>query len=86
MYRTAVHRRLDKLAADAGMPGLDISPHALRRTFCTSGLLNGVGLRDMQLAMRHASADTTAHYDRRENNLARHAAHSVAAYLSGMAG
>jgi site-specific recombinase XerD len=67
--------------------GLDhpISPHSLRRTFCTAGLLSGVPLRDMQYAMRHADARTTMRYDMARANLDRHAAHPVAAYLAGMA-
>ena len=32
----------------------DISPYSLRRSLCTSGLVSGVPLRDMQIAMRHA--------------------------------
>lgn len=61
------------------------SPHSLRRTFCTAGLISGVPLRDMQYAMRHADARTTMRYDMARANLDRHAAHSVAAYLAGMA-
>jgi integrase len=61
------------------------SPHALRRTFCTAGLLSGVPLRDMQYAMRHGDARTTIRYHMARTNLDRHAAHNVAAYLFGMA-
>ena len=39
----------------------------------------------MQYAMRHADARTTLRYDMARTNLDRHAAHSVAAYLAGMA-
>jgi integrase/recombinase XerD len=39
----------------------------------------------MQYAMRHADARTTIHYDMARANLDRHAAHSVAAHLAGMA-
>ena len=72
--------RLGKLA------GLQhpVSPHSLRRTFCTAGLISGVPLRDMQYAMRHADARTTLRYDMARANLDRHAAHAVAAYLAGM--
>lgn len=70
---------------DAGVPG-DCTPHGLRRTFCTSGLLNGVGLRDMQIAMRHADPGQTALYDRMGGGLDRHASHQVAGYLASMAG
>jgi len=64
----------------------DCTPHGLRRTFCTSGLLQGVPLRKMQVAMRHANPSTTALYDKSGDNLATHAAHEVAGYLSSMAG
>ena len=62
-----------------------ISPHSLRRTFCTAGLVSGIPLRDMQYAMRHSDSRTTLRYDRSRTNLDRHAAHPVAAYLAGMA-
>ena len=76
--------RLRRLTA---MIGLDhpVSPHSLRRTFCTSGLIAGVPLRDMQYAMRHSDSRTTLRYDMSRANLDRHAAHPVAAYLAGMA-
>ena len=61
------------------------SPHSLRRTSCTAGLINRVPLRDMQYALRHADARTTIGYDMARANLDRHSAHSVAAYLAGMA-
>jgi hypothetical protein len=61
-----------------------ISPHGLRRTSCTTGLVAGIGIRDMQYAMRHADPRTTMRYDMARANLDRHAAHAVAAYLAGM--
>jgi site-specific recombinase XerD len=62
-----------------------ISPHSLRRTFCTAGLVSGVPLRDMQYAMRHSDSRMTLRYDMSRANLDRHAVHPVAAYLAGMA-
>jgi site-specific recombinase XerD len=62
-----------------------VSPHSLRRTFCTAGLIQGVPLRDMQIAMRHADPRTTSRYDMAKNNMDRHASHRVASYLAGMA-
>lgn len=59
--------------------------HSLRRTFCTAGLISGVPLRAMQYAMRHADARTTLRYDLARVDLDRHAAHSLAAYLAGIA-
>jgi len=76
-------RRLRRLCARAGI-NHPISPHSLRRTFCTAGLVAGVPIRDMQVAMRHADPRTTLRYDMAQANLDRHAAHAVAAYLAGM--
>jgi integrase len=36
-----------------------VTPHALRRSYITIGLLQGVPLREMQRAVRHTKADTT---------------------------
>jgi integrase/recombinase XerD len=79
----AAAARLRTLCIKAGLSHV-ISPHSLRRTFCTAGLVSGVPLRDMQYAMRHADSRTTLRYDMSRANLDRHAAHAVAAYLAGM--
>ena len=79
----AAATRLRRLARTAGL-SQQLSPHTLRRTFCTAGLISGVPLRDMQYAMRHADSRTTLRYDMARANLDRHAAHAVAAYLAGM--
>ncbi len=84
LTRGAASRLLARVAREAGVTS-PASPHTLRRTFCTAGLISGVPLRDMQYAMRHADARTTIRYDMARANLDRHAAHSVAAYLAGMA-
>ena len=84
MSRGAAARLLARVVRASGVTS-PASPHALRRTFCTAGLMSGVPLRDMQYAMRHADARTTMRYDMARANLDRHAAHSVAAYLAGMA-
>jgi site-specific recombinase XerD len=76
-------RRLRRLCARAGIDH-PVSPHSLRRTFCTAGLVAGVPIRDMQVAMRHSDPRTTMRYDMAQANLDRHAAHAVAAYLAGM--
>lgn len=80
----SVAARLRRLARVAGISS-ELTPHGLRRTFCTAGLIAGVPLRDMQYAMRHADSRTTMRYDMDRANLDRHAAHAVAAYLAGMA-
>lgn len=74
-------KRIGKVA---GCP--HITPHGLRRTFCTSGLVSGVPMRDMQIAMRHADPRTTGLYDMAKNNKDRHASHRVASFLAGMTG
>jgi integrase/recombinase XerD len=92
LLRTRTGRRLDRPAASrivtrlARRAGIThpISPHGLRRTFCTSVLIAGVPIRDMQHAMRHSDPRTTLRYDMAKTNLDRHAAHAVAAYLAGM--
>jgi integrase/recombinase XerD len=48
-------------------------------------VISALPLRDRQYAMCHADARTTMRYDMARANLDRHAAHSVAAYLAGMA-
>jgi Phage integrase family len=83
MDRAGASRALTRVARAAGITR-PISPHGLRRTFCTTGLVAGIGIRDMQYAMRHADPRTTMRYDMAKANLDRHAAHAVAAYLAGM--
>ncbi len=83
MDRSAAARALTRLARAAGVAH-PISPHGLRRTFCTTGLIAGVPVRDMQHAMRHSDPRTTLRYDMAKANLDRHAGHAVAAYLAGM--
>ncbi len=83
MDRAGAARALNRVARAAGVTH-SISPHGLRRTFCTTGLVAGISIRDMQYAMRHADPRTTLRYDMAKANLDRHAAHAVAAYLAGM--
>ena len=83
LSRQSAASLLTRLARTAGLTQ-PLSPHTLRRTFCTAGLVSGVPLRDMQYAMRHADSRTTLRYDMARANLDRHAAHAVAAYLAGM--
>lgn len=81
----AAHRMVRRIAEKANV-NTDISPHSLRRTFCTSGLVSGVPMRDMQIAMRHADPRTTGIYDMAKKNKDRHASHRVASFLAGMTG
>lgn len=85
MDRACAARILDKLAVAAHIHK-HVPPHALRRTFCTSGLLSGIPLRDMQLAMRHSQSTTTEIYDMAAKSFDRNASHRVASLLAGAAG
>jgi site-specific recombinase XerD len=63
--------------------GLDhVHPHMLRAAFIMAALDHGVPLRDVQLAARHADPRTTTVYDRRRQNLDRHAAYAVVAFIT----
>ena len=92
ILRTRLGRRMDRVGASRALARVaraagitrPISPHGLRRTFCTTGLVAGISIRDMQYAMRHADPRTTMRHDMAKANLDRHAAHAVAAYLAGM--
>ena len=48
-----------------------VTPHALRRSYITIGLLQGVPLRDKQRAARHVKADTTVGYDQSDRSFHR---------------
>lgn len=48
-----------------------VTPHALRRSYITIGLLQGVPLREMQRAARHTRADTTVTYDQSDRSFHR---------------
>jgi len=52
----------------------NVHPRMLRAAFVTAALDAGVPLREVQLAARPADPRTTTIYDRRRQNLDRHAA------------
>jgi len=54
-----------------------LSPHGLRATFITLALNDGVALRDVQDAARHADPRTTRMYDRDAGALNRHPVHRL---------
>lgn len=83
--RAAATRMVRKIATAAEVNS-DISPHSLRRAFCTTGLDMGIPLRDMQRAMRHRSPDTTIIYDRGGNNPDSNASHRIAGQLARLVG
>jgi integrase len=72
MDRHAATRRLQQLAATAGIRMPRMHPHMLRHTFVTTMPDAGVSLRDVQIAARHADPKTTMRYDRARKNLDRH--------------
>jgi integrase/recombinase XerD len=82
MDRHAATRRLKHLAAAAGIRIPRMHPHMLRHTFVTTMLDAGVGLRDVQIAARHADPKTTMRYDRARKNLDRHPNYILAAYMA----
>lgn len=53
--------------------GIDrrVTSHALRRSYITIGLLQGVPLREMQRPARHTRADTTVAYDQSDRSFHR---------------
>ena len=59
-----------------------LSPHGLRATFVTLALNEGVPLRDVQDAARHADPRTTRQYDRDAGALNRHPVHRLVPALS----
>jgi site-specific recombinase XerD len=85
MDRAAAARMIRRLCRQAGIT-TDVSPHSLRRTFATTGLLNKVPIYEVQIAMRHCSPNTTALYDMAKTSLDRNATHQVAGFLASMAG
>lgn len=64
---SAIVRRLARTASITHR----VTPHALRRSYITIGLLQGVPLRDMQRAARHVKADTTVGYDQSDRSFLR---------------
>jgi site-specific recombinase XerD len=82
MTEQDARRMVKRIGKVASCP--EITPHGLRRTFCTSGLVSGVPLREMQIAMRHSDPRTTGLYDMAKHNKDRHASHRVASFLAGM--
>jgi site-specific recombinase XerD len=82
MDRHAATRRLQHLAATAGIRMPRMHPHMLRHTFVTTMLDAGVSLRDVQTAARHADPKTTMRYDRARKNLDRHPNYILAAYMA----
>jgi integrase/recombinase XerD len=79
--RRTAHRWVRSIGKRAGL-GM-VHPHMLRAAFIMAALDAGVPLRDVQLAARHADPRTTTIYDRRRENVDRHAAYVVVAFVAG---
>lgn len=83
--RGQIRRDLKRLALRSGpdVAGLidRLSPHALRHSFATDLLNEGVPLRDVQYAMGHQKPETTERYDHGDLGLARHPVYKRAAQV-----
>jgi integrase/recombinase XerD len=82
MDRHAATRRLKCLATTAGVDLPKMHPDMLQHTFVTTMLDAGVGLRDVQIAARHADPRTTMRYDRARKTLDRHPNYILAAFMA----
>lgn len=79
--RRTAHRWVRSVAKRAGIG--NVHPHMLRAAFIMCALEAGVPLRDVQIAARHADPRTTTLYDNRRQNLDKHAAYVVVAFVAG---
>ena len=79
--RRTAHRWVRSIGKRAGI-GV-VHPHMLRAAFIMAALDAGVPLREVQIAARHADPRTTTVYDRRRQDLDRHAAYVVVAFVAG---
>ena len=59
-----------------------LSPHGIRRSCITAALDMNIPIRDVQALARHTELKTTMLYDRNGQSLDRHAAHSMASWLT----
>lgn len=83
VHQPDAYRLLKRLARKAGLEAAQkLSPHGLRHTAITQFLDAGGTLRDAQDLARHADPRTTRRYDRARNNLDRHGAYKLAAWLA----
>ena len=82
MDRHAAARRLRRLAEAAGVPITRPHPHMLRHAFVTTMVDAGSGLRDVQIAARHAGPRTTMRCDGARKNLGRHPHDILAASMA----
>jgi integrase/recombinase XerD len=90
LFATATGRRMDRrsafkvirrLAREAGLSKA-VGPHTLRHGYVAQALDAGATLRDVQLAVGHASPTTTVAYDRQRQALDSNPTYVLAATLS----
>jgi site-specific recombinase XerD len=62
IHRRTVGQLIARYAEAAGLGGLRISPHALRRTFATHFVRNGGDIVRLQMALGHTSIAMARHY------------------------
>jgi site-specific recombinase XerD len=79
--RRTAHRWVQSMGERAGLGS--VHPHMLRAGFIMAAFDAGVPLREVQLAARHSDPRTTTVYDRRRQDLDRHAAYVVVAFVAG---
>ena len=79
--RRTAHRWVQSMGKRAGLGR--VHPHMLRAGFIMAAPDAGVPLREVQVAARHADPRTTTVYDRRRQDLDRHAAYVVVAFVAG---
>ena len=80
--RRGAYGRCKILVKRAGLP-VGTHPHTMRHAAITAALDAGAPLRDAQVFARHSDPRITTRYDRGRQNLDRHAAHLVSAYIAG---
>lgn len=78
--RRTAHRWVRSIGKRAGLGS--VHPHMLRAAFIMAALDDGVPLREVQIAARHADPRTTTVYDNRQD-FDKHAAYVVVAFVAG---
>lgn len=86
MTRRSADRVVKRVAKDAAIVNVKVSPHVLRHSFVVGALDAGAPPRTVQLSARHAQISTTlTTYDRGRQILDDHAAYIVAGYFGSVA-
>lgn len=83
MDRKGASRVVDRLTKAAGITGKRITPHSFRHTAITLAHDAGVLPRDIQQSFGYSSLAMVSYYDKGTDNLAKHSAHMVSAYVEG---